>query len=194
MLSLLVGLILFLGVHSISIVAPNWRDAMLARMGERGWKGLYSVLSIVGFVLLVWGYGQARMEATVLYNPPEWTRWIAAVLMLPVFPMLLAPYFPGRIKVALKHPMLVAVKTWALAHLIANGSSADVLLFGGFLVWAVIDRISFKRRPQRPIPALPARRFNDVISIVLGLALYFLFMHWLHARWIGVSPLPLMSS
>jgi uncharacterized membrane protein len=194
MIYLLLGLIVFLGVHSISIVAPNWRDAMLARMGEGAWKGLYSVISIVGFVLLVWGYGQARMEAVVLYNPPGWTRWIAAVLLLPVFPLLLAPYFPGRIKAALKHPMLVAVKIWALAHLIANGSSADVLLFGAFLAWAVLDRISLKRRPQRPIPALPPRAFNDVITVVLGLVLYFLFMHWLHARWIGVSPMPLMSS
>jgi uncharacterized membrane protein len=192
MIYLLLGLIVFLGVHSISIVAPNWRDAMFARMGEGAWKGIYSVISILGFVLLVWGYGQARMEAVVLYNPPAWTRWIAAVLMLPVFPLLFAPYFPGRIKAALKHPMLVAVKTWALAHLIANGTSADVLLFGGFLLWAVLDRVSLKRRPQRPIRTLPARPFNDLITVVLGLALYFLFMHWLHARWIGVSPMPLM--
>ena len=194
MIYFLLGLIVFLGVHSISIVAPNWRDAMLARMGEGAWKGLYSVIAIVGFVLLVWGYGQARMEAVVLYDPPVWTRWIAAVLMLPVFPLLLAPYFPGRIKAALKHPMLVAVKIWALAHLIANGTSADVLLFGGFLAWAVLDRISLKRRPQRPIRTLPPKVFNDVITVVLGLALYFLFMHWLHARWIGVSPMPLISS
>jgi len=193
MIYFLLGLIVFLGVHSISIVAPNWRDAMLARMGEGAWKGLYSVIAIVGFVLLVWGYGQARMEAVVLYDPPVWTRWIAAVLMLPVFPLLLAPYFPGRIKAALKHPMLVAVKIWALAHLIANGTSADVLLFGGFLAWAVLDRISLKRRPQRPIRTLPPKVFNDVITVVLGLALYFLFMHWLHARWIGVSPMPLVS-
>src|SRR5688500_2881932 len=156
MIYLLLGLIVFLGVHSISIVAPNWRDAMLARMGEGAWKGLYSVISIVGFVLLVWGYGQARMEAVVLYNPPVWTRWIAAALLLQVCP-LLAPYLPGRIKAALKHPMLVAVKIWALAHLIANGTSADVLLFGGFLAWAVLDRISLKRRPQRPIRTLPPR-------------------------------------
>ena len=193
MIYLILGLIVFLGVHSISIVAPNWRDAMFARMGEGAWKGLYSVISILGFVLLVWGYGQARMEAVVLYNPPVWTRWIAAVLMLPVFPLLLAPYFPGRIKATLKHPMLVAVKIWALAHLIANGTSSDVLLFGGFLAWAVLDRISLKRRPQRPIRTLPPKAFNDVITVVLGLGLYFLFMHWLHARWIGVSPMPLVS-
>ena len=191
MIYLTLGLLLFLGVHSISIVASDWRDAMLARMGEPLWKALYSIISIAGFVLLIWGYGQARGEAVVLYSPPAWGRWVAAVLMLPVFPLLFAPYFPGRIKAALKHPMLVAVKTWALAHLIANGTSADVLLFGGFLIWAVFDRISYKRRPERPIRALPSSRFNDVISAVVGLGIYFVFMHWLHLRWIGVSPLPM---
>lgn len=189
MLWFVVGLAVFLGVHSIAIVAPGWRDATAARLGEGAWKGLYSLISIASFVLLVWGYGAARMDPVVLFTPPPWTRWLAVLLMLPVFPLLLAAYFPGRIKAALKHPMLAAVKFWALAHLISNGTLADLLLFGGFLAWAVFDRISFKRRPQRPIRTLPATAANDVIAIVGGLALYVVFAYWLHVRWIGVAPL-----
>lgn len=188
-----IGLVLFLGVHSVSIVAPAWRDATAARIGEGAWKGLYSLISIASFVLLIWGYGVARMDPVVLYTPPLWTRWLAALLMLPVFPLLIAPYFPGRIKAAVGHPMLAAVKFWALAHLIANGTLADLILFGGFLAWAVADRISYKRRAQRPIPAAPRRGWNDVIVVVVGLALYFLFMHYLHVRWIGVSPMPIAT-
>jgi uncharacterized membrane protein len=188
---LILGLVLFLGVHSVAIVASDWRDRTLARMGEGGWKGLYSVISIAGFVLLVWGYGLARQTPTVLYTPPAWTHHVTAALMLPVFPMLLAAYLPGRIKTALKHPMLAAVKLWAFAHLIANGMLADVLLFGGFLVWAVADRVSMKRRPVRVIRTAPPSGFNDLIAVVAGLALYAVFVVWLHARWFGVSPLPL---
>jgi uncharacterized membrane protein len=187
---LIAGLILFLGMHSIAIFASDWRDRTHAQMGDRPWKALYSVISIAGFVMLVWGYGAARLEPVVLYSPPYWTRYVAAVLMLPVFPLLLAAYLPGRIKTAAKHPMLAAVKFWALAHLIANGMLADVLLFGGFLAWAVADRISFKRRQQRPIRTAPAKPFNDAIAVVAGLALYALFMSYLHVRWIGVAPIP----
>lgn len=190
MTGLIIGLVLFLGVHSVAIVAPHERDALAAQLGERAWKGLYSVISIAGFLILIWGYGQARSEPVVLYSPPVWTRWVSAILMLPVFPLLLAPYFPGRIKQTLKHPMLVAVKVWALAHLLANGTLADVVLFGSFLAWAVADRISFKRRVQRPLRTLPASSYNDAIAIVVGLALYFAFLHYLHVRLIGVSPLP----
>jgi uncharacterized membrane protein len=187
---LIAGLLIFLSVHSVSIAAPAWRDKTAARMGEGAWKGAYSLISIASFVLLVWGYGVARQDPIVLYTPPIWTRSLSAVLMLPVFPLLLAAYFPGRIKAALKHPMLAAVKFWALAHLIANGTLADLLLFGGFLAWAVADRISFKRRPQRPLHTLPASKLNDAIAVVLGLVLYAVFMQWLHARLIGVSPMP----
>jgi uncharacterized membrane protein len=186
---LVLGLLLFLGVHSISIVAPGWRDQTALRVGAGPWRGVYSLLSIAGFLLLIWGYGVARQNPVVLYSPPFWTRHVAAVLMLPVFPLLLATYFPGRIKIALKHPMLAAVKFWALAHLIANGTLADVLLFGGFLAWAVADRISYKRRAQRPIHTVPPSKLNDVVAVVVGLAIYVVFAFWLHLRWIGVAPL-----
>jgi uncharacterized membrane protein len=163
---------------------------MLARLGEGAWKGIYSLISIVGFVLIIYGYGLARRDPIVLYSSPYWMHYVTAVLMLPVFPALIAAYFPGRIKAALKHPMLVAVKLWAFSHLLSNGTLADVLLFGLFLAWAVADRISMKWRPVRVIRTAPQRPVNDVIAVVVGLALYVVFLLWLHARWFGVYPLP----
>ena len=186
---LLAGLVLFLGMHSVSIVAPAWRDAQVAQRGEMPWKGIYSVVSILGFVLLVVGYGAARATPVVLYDPPTWTRHLALLLMVPVFPLFLATYLPGRIKSTVKHPTLVAVKLWAVAHLLANGMLADVVLFGGFLAWAVADRISMKRRPQRPVPGAPPRPANDLIAIVVGLVLYGVFVTWGHRWLVGVSPL-----
>lgn len=188
---LIAGLVLFLGVHSVAIFASDWRDRMLARMGEGPWKGLYSLISIVGFVLLIYGYGVARRDPVVLYSPPYGMHYVTAVLMLPVFPALIAAYFPGGIKAALKHPMLVAVKLWAFSHLLSNGTLADVLLFGLFLAWAVADRVSMKWRPVRVIRTAPPRAVNDVIAVVAGLALYVAFLLWLHAKWFGVYPIAL---
>ena len=192
MLVLVVGLVIFLGVHSVSIVAPGWRAATVARLGERPWKGLYSLASAVGLVLIVVGFGMARRDPVVLYTPPAALRHLALVVMLPVFPLLFAAYLPGRIRAAAKHPFLVAVKLWALAHLLANGTLADVLLFGGFLAWAVADRISVKRRPAaetHEVPAAPPGAANDAIALIGGLLVYVVFILWAH-RWIvGVSPL-----
>lgn len=185
---LILGLVLFLGAHSISIVAPDWRNSMAARLGEWPWKGVYSVAAIAGFVLLLQGYAAARLAPVLLYTPPAAMRHVAALLMVPVFVLLLAAYLPGKIKAAAKHPMLAATKLWALAHLLANGTAADVLLFGGFLAWAVADRISLGRRPARAVSGAPASKLNDAIAVVGGLALYWLFaFHW-HARLIGVAP------
>lgn len=189
MKTLIIGLILFLGVHSISIVAPYWRDRAVARIGTLAWRGLYSLLSLVSLWLIIKGFALARAAPIVWYSPPEWTHSVARVLMLPVFPLLLAAYIPGRIRTAAKHPMLAAIKLWAFAHLLANGTAADVLLFGGFLAWAVLDRISLKKRPQRAVPALPASKWNDAIIVVVGLALYYLVVNWAHLRLFGVSPL-----
>ena len=186
---LILGLILFLGVHSVSIVAPAWRDAMQARLGEGPWKGLYSLVSAAGFGLIIVGFGLARQQPIVLYVPPTWLRHLALLLLAPVFPLLLAVYLPGRIKSAAKHPMLLATKLWALAHLLANGTAADVLLFGGFLAWAVADRISFKHRVQRPLPGAKPSPMNDAIAVIVGLVLYALFLLWGHAWLIGVSPI-----
>lgn len=188
MTTLILGLVLFLGVHSVSIVAPGWRDAMAARLGDWGWKAVYAVIAIAGFVLIIQGYAAARLTPVVVWVPPAAMRHVAATLMLPVFVLLLATYLPGRIKAAAKHPMLLATKFWALAHLLSNGMLADIVLFGAFLAWAVADRISLKRRPARPLPGAPASRLNDVIAVVGGLVLYGVFAFVLHARWIGVAP------
>lgn len=185
---LILGLVIFLGIHSVSIVAPAWRDAQFAARGEPAWKGVYSVISIVGFALIVYGYGLARQSPVVLYVPPTWLRHVALLLLVPVFPLFLAAYLPGRIKAVTKHPMLAATKLWAFAHLLANGTLADVLLFGGFLAWAVADRISLKRRPVRAIRTAPTTPLNDVIAVAAGLALYAAFVLWLHLWLIGVSP------
>jgi uncharacterized membrane protein len=192
MLLFVVGLILFLGLHSVSIAAPQWRAATVARMGERPWKGLYSIASAVGLALLIVGYAVARREPIVLYTPPTGLRHLALLLMVPVFPLLLAAYLPGRISAAAKHPMLLAVKFWATAHLLANGTLADVLLFGGFLVWAIVDRISVKRRSvaeAHDVPAAPKRPANDAIAVVGGLLVYVVFLLWGHRWIIGVAPL-----
>jgi uncharacterized membrane protein len=187
---LLAGLILFLGIHSVSIIAPAGRDRWAAAIGPNLWRALYSLVAIAGFILLIRGYAAARLEPVVIFVPPGWTRHLTMLLMLPVFVMLFAAYLPGRIKATLKHPMLVAVKLWAMAHLLANGMLADLLLFGGFLAWAVLDRISLKRRTQRPVPGAPPSRWNDLAAVVLGLAAYAVFVLWLHRPLIGVPVLP----
>ena len=192
MAMLVAGLLIFLGVHATSIFAPAWRNDQLAARGEAVWKGGYALLSLVGFVLIVYGYGIARATPVVLYEPPAFLRHVAWTLMLPVFPLLLASKLPCRISAATKHPMLVAVKLWALAHLLANGTLASTLLFGSFLAWAVADRISLKRRPISPVAGraitAPPGRFNDAIAVVLGLCLYAAFIGVLHLWLIGVSP------
>ena len=183
------GLVLFFGVHSISILADGWRNATAGRIGEGAWKGLYSLVSIASFVLMLYGYGLARQETVLLYSPAGWSRMLAVILMIPVFPLLFATYLPGKLKTLAKHPMLLSIKFWALAHLLANGTLADVLLFGSFLAWAVADRISLKRRAARPLPGPPASAFNDVVAVAGGLAVYAVFILWAHARLFGVSPL-----
>ena len=186
MSALLLGLVIFFTMHSVSIVNDPWRDRMVAQIGLWPWKGLYALVSTVGFVLIVMGYGLARQTPVPVYLPPVWLRPVAMLLLVPVFPLLLATYLPSRTKTVTKHPMLLATQLWAVAHLLANGMLADVLLFGAFLVWAVLDRISMKRRAPRPVPAVPPSRANDIIAVVGGLALYVAFILWLHGWLIGV--------
>ncbi len=185
---LIIGLALFLGTHSIAIVNPVWRERMVARLGILPWQGLYSLIAIAGIVLMIQGYASARENPLILYQSPIWLRQIAVLLLVFVFPLLFAAYLPGRIRTTTRHPMLVATKIWAFAHLLANGSLADVVLFGGFLVWAVADRISLKRRPPPLVPGLPPSRINDILAVVLGLGLYLVFVFGLHAWLFGVSP------
>ncbi len=185
---LIAGLIIFLGLHSVRVVADGWRSRKLAQWGEGAWKGVYSVLSIVGFALIVWGYGQARLQTVVLWVPPVATRHIAATLMLFAMILLVAAYVPGNaIKAKLHHPMILGVKTWALAHLLANGNLADVLLFGSFLAWAVVDFISSRKRDRAAGTVYPAgKTLPTVITVVLGLVVYGAFVLVLHKWLIGV--------
>ena len=186
---LIVGLAVFLGIHSISIASPGLRARAVASMGPNLWRGVYSLISALGFALILYGFHLSRQAPIVLYVPPSWTQYLAFLFMLPVFPLIFAAYLPGRIKTRMKHPMLAAVKFWALAHLLANGMLADVLLFGSFLIWAICDRISFNRRPPQVIRTAPPARFNDLIAVIAGLALYVLIIEWAHQRLFGVSPL-----
>jgi uncharacterized membrane protein len=191
MTTLLAGLVIFLGIHSLSVVNREARDRFAARLGEKPWKGLYSVVSLVGFALIIIGYGLARSQPVALYQPPLWTRHIALALMVPVFVLIIASNVNtnGVIKRATKHPMLLATKIWALAHLISNGNLADVLLFGSFLIWAVITRISAKRRTSTITQAASPTVVPDVIAVLVGLAVYVWFLLHGHAWLIGVNPL-----
>ncbi len=185
----LLGLSLFLGSHSLAIFGI--RDGLVARLGLGAVKGLTSVASVLGLVLLVWGWSDARATMGILYVPPTTLKHLSLLLMLPVFPLLVTTYAPGRIRAAVKHPMLTAVKAWATAHLLANGLVADVVLFGAFLAWAVADRISLKRRGSPVSEPGPVR--NDVIAVVVGLGLYVAFLFGVHQWLFGVAPIASMS-
>jgi uncharacterized membrane protein len=187
---LLLGLVIFLGSHSVRIFAEPWRGARIAAMGLNAWKGVYSIVAIAGFVLIVWGYGVARGAPVILYSPPVWTKHVAALLTIPAFILLAAAYVPGtRIKRAVGHPMIAGVKAWAFAHLLANGTLADVVLFGAFLVWAIVDYIAARRRDRAAGTVYvvgPITR--DVAAVVVGLVAWAAFAFWLHAVLIGVRP------
>ena len=189
MLVLILGLVLFLGIHSSRIIGEDFRNAQIAKFGAERWKGIYSIVSLVGFVLIIWGYSLARPEAAILYEPPVWMKHINATLMLLSLIALAAAKTPvGVIKPLLKHPMLVGVKLWAFGHLLANGDAASVLLFGSFLVWAIVDRISCKRRGDQGA-TVRGPITNDIAPVLTGLVLYGLLVWKLHAWLFGVSPL-----
>jgi uncharacterized membrane protein len=185
---LIAGLALFFAAHSIAIVAPFWRDRMVLLVGQLQWKGLYALTASVGFVALVCGYALAHQTPIIVYAPPLWLRYATFILMLPVFPLALAAYLPGRIQSATRHPLLAATTLWAGAHMLADGSLAAVLLFGSFLAWASIDQISLRRRHTLPLQAQPASGFNDAIAVAVGIALYLVFAWRLHRWLIGVQP------
>lgn len=187
---LILGLLIFIGTHSIRLVADDWRTVQLARFGERRWKGLFSLLALAGVVLIVVGYGQARAAPVDLWNPPLWTRHLAALLTLPVFVLVAAAYLPGtHIKAALGHPMLAGTKLWALAHLIANGRLADLLLFGGFLAWSVAAFIVARRRDRLAGIRHPATDWSrDLLAFGVGLLIWAGFVKFAHVWLIGVEP------
>lgn len=187
---LVLGLLLFLGTHSIRIVADGWRTAQVSRLGENRWKGLYSLASALGLGLIVLGYGLARAEPVALWAPPAWTRHLAALLTLPAFILIAAAYVPGsRIKAALGHPMLAGTKVWAVAHLLSNGNLADVLLFGAFLAWAVVDFSSARRRDRAAgVVYRPGSAARDGLAVAAGTGVWALFAGFLHLWLIGVRP------
>ena len=194
MMLLIVGLILFLGVHLLP-TSPELRAGLQARLGTNGYKAVFSLLSLAGLIVIVLGCHKLQLHPgknPILWNPPEWTRHFAAGLMLPAMVLLVASVIPSRIRTTIRHPMLSAIKIWALAHLISNGDLGGVLLFGSFLAFAVYDRISVKRRGALgPLGnAKPPSVVNDVIVIVLGVALYAALLFGGHAWLFGVSPLP----
>ncbi len=187
---LILGLLIFLGVHSVRIFAEGSRTAVRARMGENGYKGLYSLASVLGLALIVWGYGAARQQPVLLWLPPLWTRHVAALLTVPAFVLLVAAYVPGNsIKSRLHHPMILGVKVWALAHLLANGNLADVLLFGSFTAWAVLSFRAARQRDRVGGVTYPAGRAGPtVVTVIVGLVAWAAFAVWLHAPLIGVRP------
>lgn len=188
---LIVGLMLFLGVHSLRIGANAWRTRQRARIGELRWRGLYSLMSIVGFVLIVYGFGIARQHPVVLYVPSVGLRHLNALFTLLAFVLVAAAYVPNNhLKAKLGHPMLAGVKLWAFGHLLATGMLHDVLLFGAFLLWAIVDFASARRRDRADGVVYPVGTAKgDVIAVVAGLVAWAVFAHWLHLWLIGVSPM-----
>ena len=188
--ALILGLLLFLGMHSARIVADDGRSRWIARRGPMAWKALYTVVSLVGFGLIVWGYGQARLAPQVLWASPLWTRHLAGLLMLGALVLMVAAYVPrNSLKARLHHPMVLSVKVWALAHLLANNTQADLLLFGGFLVWAVLDFRSARRRDRAGAQRYPAgNAAATILTLLLGSALWALLAFWGHQQLFGVRP------
>mgnify|MGYP001627444820 CR=1 FL=1 len=187
---LILGLVIFLGVHSLRIFAAPWRDGTRARLGEGAWKGLYSLVSLAGFVAICWGYGLARQAPVTLWVPPLGMRHAASLLTLGSFVLLAATYVPRNVfKARWGHPMLLGTKLWAVAHLLANGTLADVLLFGGFLAWAVALYIVSRRHDRTHGTTYPAAsRTGTAVTVLVGGASWVVFALWAHGLLIGVRP------
>lgn len=189
MLKLLVGLVVFHGIHLVPTLA-GLRGSLVERIGRGGYLGLFSALSLVGLVLIVLGYGEARVLGRAnpqIWSPPAWTRHVAYLLMLPAMVLLVAAYVPSRIRDLAKHPMLASIKLWALAHLLLRGDLASLLLFGSFLAYAVYDRISVTRRAVRgPLGDQRGGARGDVVVLAVGLLAYALMIVIGHSALIGV--------
>ena len=190
MVYLILGLVLFLGVHSVRIVADDWRTRTLATVGEASYKGIYTLISVLGFCLIVWGFGLAREMPVMLWTPPKGMRHAASLLTLVAFILLAAAYVPRNgLKARLHHPMVLGVKTWALAHLLANGSVAHMVLFGAFLAWGVANFVAARRRDRAAGTVYAAGTWTGtVITIIVGVAAWATFAFWLHGMLIGIKP------
>ena len=191
MLYLILGLVLFLGLHSVRIVAEDWRTRSIERVGASTWKAVYSLLSLLGFGLIVWGFSVARGQPVQLWSPPRGMRHLASLLTLLSFVLLAAAYIPGNaIKAKLHHPMVLSVKVWALAHLLANGNLAHMVLFGAFLVWSVFNFAAARRRDRRgAILYAPGHVAPTVLTVLVGALAWAAFAIWLHGWLIGIRPI-----
>lgn len=198
MTQLILGLILFLGAHSVRIWADGWRNQTIEAYGEKTFKGVYALVSILGFYLLVVGYGEARLQTVALWNPPIFTKHISLLLMLFSSILLMATYIPrNHFKMRLGHPMVLSVKVWALSHLLANGNLADLVLFGSFLIWAVLNFRSARARDREQVQnpdaiedaPLKPNLFATLIALFGGMALWALITFVLHAKLVGVAPM-----
>lgn len=211
MTELILGLILFLGAHSVRIVADDWRTQKMQALGEKAFKGIHALISLLGFYLLVVGYGEARLQTVVLWNPPTATRHISLLLMLFASILMMAAYIPrNHLKIRMGHPMVLSVKVWALSHLLANGNLADVILFGAFLIWAVLNFKSARARDRAQTQGpVSNAEVNDAVSLASlpedapikpslaatlitlagGIALWAVITFVLHAKVVGVAPM-----
>lgn len=187
MLIYVLGLILFFGTHLVRTVAPGAREAAIERFGDMRWRGLYAMASLLGFVLIVWGWMSFRADAAQIFVAPDWGRHVTYLLVLFAFVLVAAAYLPaGYIKTRLQHPFVTGVGLWGLGHIFANGDLAGLLLFGAFLAYSIIVRVSLAGRPDE------GPEFNsalwDGVAVVVGLAGYVITLFWLHAFLFGVSP------
>lgn len=187
--AMILGLLIFLGAHSVRVFADDWRTARIQRFGEGAWKGVFSVVSVIGLALAIWGFGQMRMDPVFIWSPPMALRHLVALLMIPAFILLVAAYVPrNHIKARLGHPMLLSVKLWALSHLLINGRLGDIVFFGAFLVWAILDFRSARRRDRAAMEVQPeTSAVATVIAVVLGLVAYYVFAFHLHT-WVTGMP------
>jgi uncharacterized membrane protein len=191
MTCLIIGLVLFLGAHSIRMVADAWRTQAIASWGEKPFKGVYTLIALVGFYAMVTGYAEARLQTVALWTPPIATRHISVLLMLLASVLMAAAYVPrNHLKLRMGHPMVLSVKVWALAHLLANGNLADVVLFGSFLLWSVFNFKAARARDRAAAPLQTnAKTSATLLTLLIGVAMWALFAFYLHAQWVGVSPL-----
>lgn len=188
---LVLGLVIFVGMHSIRMVAASWRDAQIARFGVQAWRGLFAVCALAGVVLIVYGYGLARRDPVWVWAPPFWMPHVTALLTAIAFVLLSAGYVRGNhFKRALGHPFLCGIALWALAHLLANGTLNAIVLFGVFLIWSLLEIRAGRRRDREAgVVYAPSAFSRDGLVVVIGLVAWAVFVFWLHGPLIGVRPL-----
>lgn len=187
---LVLGLLLFLGIHSVRIFADDWPSARVAAMGLGAWKAVHALVSLAGLVLVVYGYGIARTTPVLLWQEPIWARHAAGLLTLIAFVLVVAAYVPSsRIKGLVGHPMIAGLKLWAFGHLVANGTLADLILFGSLLAWAIVDHASLRRRDRAAGTARVAGSWaNDIVTIPVAIVAWYVFALYIHAPLIGARP------